>query len=138
MDGMKLCHPWHRATSVPWNVSKQPPTGCCIPSVMPWTQHRSCWEGTEPLRTCPSAAAAQCFYSASLERQCFVSIPLPQRQLNTLFPFSCFSCDRHSRPVTILVFSPGCIKWPRFSTRETRGSKWSLVHTLKHRVTLTC
>lgn len=63
----------------------------------------------------------------------------PQRQLNTLFPFSCFSCNRHSRPVTILVFSPWCTKWLRFSsTRETRGSKWSLIHTLKYCVTLTC
>lgn len=62
----------------------------------------------------------------------------PKTAEHTGFPFACFSCDRYSLPAMVLDFS--CLHWTAgFScTRETRGSKWGLVHTVSSCMTLTC
>lgn len=72
---MQLCDLWHGAASAPWNMCKQPPRDAVPCQSHPGQRRRG--EGTEPLRTRPSAAAVQGLYSASLERR-GNSTPLPQ------------------------------------------------------------
>lgn len=133
---MQLCDLWHGAASAPWNMCKQPPRDAVPCQSHPGQRRRG--EGTEPLRTRPSAAAVQGLYSASLERR-GNSTPLPQDSwthrvsLCLFFLWQVFPTCHGLRFLLCLHWTAG------FScTRETRGSKWGLVHTVSSCMTLTC
>ena len=91
---------------------------------------------SEPVR--PSAAAVQGLYSASLERR-GNSTPLPQDSWThrvSLCLFFLWQVFPTCHGLRFLL----CLHWTaRFScTRETRGSKWGLMHTVSYYMTLTC
>lgn len=136
MDRMQLGHLWHGAASAPWNMSKQPPTGCSALSITAWTQE----VGRAPSLSEPTLLQQLLRFSILLHwRGEGAPLLSPKTAEYTRVPSACFSCGRWSRPVTVLDFSSVCTERPGFScTWETRGSKWGLTHSVKSCTTLTC